>query len=90
MPQIDLKGVMTLVCRITLQRAGCDVSVLFVPLAACLPLGIWDASIQVAELLSIFYSCSDLKEDDSKCNQLAGSGRPGLARASWISWDQDW
>ena len=55
-----------LVCRIMLQHAGSNVNVLLAPLAACLPLGIGDASIQVAELMCIFDSCSDLTEDDCK------------------------
>ena len=37
-PQIDLKGIVTTVCRITLQRAGGTVSVLFTLWAACLHL----------------------------------------------------
>ena len=77
MPQIDSKGVVMLVCRITLQCAGCYVSILFAPLAACLPLGIGDVSIQVAELMCIFDSCSDLTEDDSKALLTEDDSQPG-------------
>ena len=90
-PQIDSKGVVTRVCRITLQRAGGDVSVLFAPLAACLPLGIGDASIQVAELMRIFDRCSDLTEDDGKALFLVLQAERGnshahiFPRAAWAS-----
>ena len=33
---------------------------------------------------------SSRRTDKGYCNRLAGSGRPGPARASQISWDRDW
>ena len=39
--------------------------------------------------LSLADSPPQVDLDKGYCNRLAGSGRPGLARASRISWDRD-